>query len=346
MRILLAFVVLGVFAISCAPEESDGTSSGNNPAPNRNVDTIGLYDGSRMEEVNDLIGQDPDNPNHYHTRSYLHYYNGDIDLAINDVKKAIEIDEQAPFYYSKGVFFHSQLKLSEARTAFEQAVDMDPEIPGARNFLAKIALVNNNYDKAMRYVNDELKMDVHNAEGYFLKGVIYEELRDTANAMSSFLTATEQNSRYYEAYIRLGVLTAAKKDPLSLEYYRNALDIKTNSTEALYNRARFYQDTRQYDLAVMDYQRIIQTNPSYALSYYNLGYMYAEYDTLYNKAIGYYHVALANDPGNFLPQTYYNLGVAHFRNNAEDSAVYYFRKAIDADDDYQDPIDALNQLGY
>lgn len=308
-------------------------------------DTSGLISGGRLQELNNLIIADPNNPRYYFDRAYANYYLANVDEALIDIKHAIELDgNNASYYFAKGLFFHSVLKLEEAKTAFVQAIELDGDIKQANLYLAKIYLALYRYDKVFEHVNNELRLDPNTAEAYFLKGVAYEEQKDTSNAASSYITATEQDPDYYEAYIRLGVLYGNRKDPLALEFYRNALRIRPTSTEVLYNMGVFYQNTMNLDQAEATYQRIIELNPAYALSYYNLGYMYMEYDTAYSKAIVHFKKAIENNAGNYTKYAYFNLGLAYERAGKLNEAVLAYGNAVQVDADYTDAILAINRL--
>ena len=120
--------------------------------------------------------------------------------------------------------------------------------------------------------------------------------------------------------------------------------IRPTSIEAMYNAAIFYQDMQRFDDAVVMYNSILDLNPSYALAYYNLGYMYLEHDTAYTTAIDYFRKALANNPGNFLKYTFYNLGIAYERLGDKAKARDNYKEAIKVDGNYDDAIMGYNRL--
>ena len=56
----------------------------------------------------------------------------------------------------------------------------------------------------------------------------YKDLGDTAKAISSMQTAVEQDQQYYNAYMQLGILCAAQRNKLAVDYYKNALKVIPN----------------------------------------------------------------------------------------------------------------------
>jgi tetratricopeptide (TPR) repeat protein len=342
--IFSAITLLTNIFVACSDTSNDVSDAPDSFAGSQ-IDTSGLESGNRIKELNDKIIANPNNPDNYFQRAYAHFYLAMVPEALDDIQKALSIDDSnAEYYFARGMFFHSTLKLEEAKTAFEQALERNPKHPQANLYLAKIFLALYRYEEVYVHVNEALKINPNLAEAYFIKGVAYEENKDTSNAVSSYLTATEQDANYYEAYIRLGVIYARRKDPLAEQFYKNALNVRPTSTEALYNLGMFYQNTAKYDFAVKTYQAIIDLNPEYALSYYNLGYMYLEYDTAYYKSIEYFEKALSHNPENFLPHTYFNLGLANERLKKRDKAIEYYRKALESQPDFTQAAEALQRL--
>src|SRR5690606_14123540 len=107
--------------------------------------------------------------------------------------------------------------------------------------------------KSLDYINKSLKIDKLIAKGYFLKGKVYSETGDTTRAISSFVTATEQDNKYEDAFYDLGIIYAARKNPLALEYYQSVLQINPNNYEAKYARTKFLQDIGKIDEAIKEY---------------------------------------------------------------------------------------------
>ena len=65
-------------------------------------------------------------------------------------------------------------------------------------------------------INKGLLIDDKKPNGYFMKGVAYKHIGDSAKAISSFKTAIEIDHNYYPVYYELGLLLTLKKDSLAL----------------------------------------------------------------------------------------------------------------------------------
>src|SRR6185369_1058886 len=137
--------------------------------------------------------------------------------------------------------------------------------------LAELYFYVKKYDKSIEYINMALKINKYNAKAYFMKGMNYKEIKDTAKAISSMQTAVEQDQTYYNAYMQLGILNAAQKNPLAVQYYKNALRIQPNSTEAWYDIGKYYQDVMDWTQASEAYATLLKIDPKYKNAFYNLG---------------------------------------------------------------------------
>lgn len=77
----------------------------------------------------------------------------------------------------------------------------------------------------------------------------------------------------------------------SLECYNKAIEIKSNYSEAYYNRSILYFSLKNYEPALWDCTTAIQLNPDYAEAYYNRGNIYRSLGKMepalkdYDKAI-------------------------------------------------------------
>jgi tetratricopeptide (TPR) repeat protein len=109
------------------------------------------------------------------------------------------------------------------------------------------------YPQAMEKVDTYLSSRPKDAQGRFLKGLIYTEMNKPAEAISVFTKLSEDYPELPEPYNNLAVLYAQQK---------------------------------QYDKARTALEMAIRTHPSYAIAYENLGDVYAKLASqAYDKAL-------------------------------------------------------------
>jgi tetratricopeptide (TPR) repeat protein len=351
-RLFIGIILLATI-FSCGSESDSSPAPATGPSASALQNDSSKLRTSSIDKINEEIVNDPKNASLYHERAYANFYQGNVDEAISDVKVAIELDgDNADYYFTKGYFFHSQLMLSEAKTAFQQALERDFQHKQAHFFLAKIYTTlarpndkyKDNYKKAFDELSEVIKIDPSFHQAYFWRGQLYQELADSGSALRSFKTAAEIYPDYYDAYIRIGLLYAAARNPKAEDAYKTALEIRPNSTEASFNLAVYYQNNERFDDAENYYNQTIQKDSLHAISYHNLGYMYTTFDTSYTKAQEYLHRALFYNSGQYLPDTYVLIGETYIKQGRCEMAREPFQNALKYRENYSPAIAGLNKL--
>jgi tetratricopeptide (TPR) repeat protein len=323
--------------------------SGDQNNKGENSDTTAIVADTLNEEekliaeLDQRIAADPNNANHYHTRSFTYFRMGNYAAALSDVNRSIKIDSTvASFHYTKGEIYFADLKIEEAIESYRAALRHKADYVDAQLRIARIYMYLKNWNEAMKQVNAGLRMDATVAEGYFMKGEIYEELKDTAKAASSFQTAVERDPEYYEAYIRLGLLYANAHSKLALDYYNSALSIRPNSIEAMYDKAKFMQDHGMINEALQVYDDIIALNANIEIPWYNKGYIHLVHTGNYNEAVLMFNRALEINARYI--DAWYNRGLAYEALRDFKKARADYKKALEIDPTYDLAAEALDQL--
>jgi|AntAceMinimDraft_17_1070374.scaffolds.fasta_scaffold04079_2 tetratricopeptide (TPR) repeat protein len=333
----------------------------NNKTENKNVSvtkTDSIYDNTEMNtaqvseqiitELNKKINKAPKNANLYNERSKLFINKGQINNALKDIKKALEIDStNALFYCTLSDIYFEMGKIQNCIGSLKKAISLNNSHRINIDVLLKLAkleLYQKEYFKALEYINGALNTDMLNPRAYFLKGFTYKEMGDTAKAISNLQTAVEQNPEYYDAYMQLGLLFSAKKDKLSEAYFKNALKIKPVSIEALYALGMFYQEDEppQIDKAVETYSKIIETDPDNKKAHYNIGYLNLVFLKHYYEAINNFTNAIQNDSNYF--QAYYNRGYCYELLKDYENAKTDYKKALKIKVNFPKAIQGLNRV--
>ncbi|MFL5753330.1 MAG: tetratricopeptide repeat protein, partial [Bacteroidia bacterium] len=225
-----------------------------------------------LKTLNAELLKDPDNADLYYKRGQLYLANKDLLAAEGDAKRAIKLDSNKANYFillCDAYFMGNQTRLS--KETLEHCLKINPSSIDANMKLAELYFYVKKYPEAILYINNALKVDESLAKGYYLKGMCYKENGDTSNAVSSFQTAVEQDNKYFDAYVELGLLMAAKKNVMAIEYYNTALRINPKSREVFYNIGKFFQDIGNTKMAVETYKKLLALDPKEKNALYNLG---------------------------------------------------------------------------
>jgi tetratricopeptide (TPR) repeat protein len=291
-----------------------------------------------LDSLNQAIKDEPDNYQHYIARSkYLSSKQRFAD-ALRDLDRALGLDStQAEIYVEKGELYWMQKDVKNAYIQYKKSVEKNNQYVSGLIKTASIEIVLNNYDQALKYLDDALKVEVTNPEAYYFKGRLFKTKGDTATAISSYQTAVELNPQFYDAYVELALLVAKQKNDLADEYYKTAIGVRPRSVEVWYNRAMFlqengYRNPEYYPRALACYDTIVQIDKNFSAAYYNKGFIYCTFLNENTKAIEQFTKAIAMFPSYF--QAYYSRGVCYEKMNNRKLALADYEQALKIKPDY------------
>jgi tetratricopeptide (TPR) repeat protein len=258
---------------------------------------VALPRDTTLELLNARISGDNKNPALYAKRAELYINKGKSELAYEDILFAVKLDSfnyDYQFRFSEISFLVG--KSRQTKQALEKCLQIKPADTNARLKLAELYIYVKEYKKALALLKEVTDADKLNAKAYFLKGLSFKLAGDTALAITSYQRAVELDQEYYHAYMQLGVLFGAKHNPVAIDYYNNALNLNSQSTEALYAKSLFYQDHGDIKSAVAGYNMLLQVDTANYFTYYNLGFISFNVEKDYRKATVMFSKALKFNP--------------------------------------------------
>lgn len=327
---ILGFILLFSCKNSGSKQGTDATD--NNP----------VYQHPAVKDLTEKIANDPKNAHLYYQRGIaLHHLEQDT-FAIKDFQKAAKLDSTKGEYFSAvGDLMFEHKDISGSRSWLQKAIQLNPQDPRAHLKFAKLLLFMKEYPGAFDQINTVLRTDVYNPEAYFLKGRIYQDLKDTSKAISSYQTAIQVAPDYKDAMIQLGTIFAIRKNPDALKYFDNAFKLDTSDVFPLYAKAVYYQDMNDFASAKEWYKECIVRDHQYADAYFNTGYILMQQDS-FEKAWRQFDLVAKITPND--PAAYYNRGVCSEKMGKKQEAINDYKQALVFDKNYKDAIDALKKL--
>ena len=313
----------------------------NNSAP---VETNPIFRTEPLlKDITGRIGKDPKNAKLYFERAKLLYKLKQDTLALRDFKTAATLDtNQAEYFSAVGDILFENKDISGSVIWLQKAIAKNPTEPTAHLKIAKLFLFSQDYGKAFEQVNIVLRKDIYNPEAYFIKGMVYKEMKDTDKAISSFQTAVQVATDYKPAIIQLGLLYSARKDPMAVKYLDNAYKVDSADVFPIFARGVYYQDKKDYEQAKAEYRHCIIKNTRFIDAYFNLGYILMQQDST-EKAWRQYDIVTKLQPDN--PTAYFDRGVCSEAMNKLKEAVVDYRRSLLLDTGYKSPKAALKRLG-
>mgnify|MGYP000878740981 CR=1 FL=1 len=336
---VLSVALLCLFLVRCSPPQDEQLKNDN-----RKADSLSAaLNSPELKAVNAELLKNPDNADLYFKRAGVYQTLKLFNEAVNDSKRAIRMDStKAPYYLGLADIYFSMNNTRYAKELLEISAKKFPDNVEALLKLAELYFLVKQYQKGIDFANKALKLDENLAKAYYLKGSIYRESGDTAKAISSLETAIEQDNRFEDAFYDLGVLYAARKNPLALEYYNNALRINASSLNALYARAKYLQDMGKFDEAMTEYAATVKMHGDCENCYYNMGAVTLEIKKDAQKALEYFGKAIELNP-TYL-EAYLARGYAYSKLKDKASARADYNMCLKLQPNYDPAIQALNEL--
>jgi tetratricopeptide (TPR) repeat protein len=338
-KAILFFTGTLVALQACGPHIDPETKQANQKA-----DSISIkLNSPDLKAVNAQLLDDPNNATLYNKRATIYISLKQFPEAEGDAKRAIRIDStKAEYYITLADANFAQNKTRFAREYLERTTKKFPENTEALLKLAELYFLVQQYQLAIDYVNKALKVDGNLAQAYYLKGNIYKESGDTAKAISSFETAVEQDAKFENAFVDLGLIYAARKNPIAMDYYNNALKLDPGNEYVKYARAKLLQDLGKTEEAIQVYEALAKEKSECFNCFYNLGAIYFEIKKDNAKALEYFTKAIALNPE--YTEAYFARGLTYARLKDKVSARADYDMCLKLQPNYAPAIEGLNEL--
>ena len=193
------------------------------------------------------------------------------EVAVDDLKKAIEIDPKlSDAYVSLGMAYYQMNMTDEATAEFEKAVEVDPNNYRAHIYLAQDYATAEKYDKVIVHLSKAVEIDSSNPQvlkqlgGMLLK---YGTEGDVIKAREILEKAVKLIPDDPEVLMNYGyTLYLASRFNEAVTNLKKALEIQPNYPEANYNIALSYSRLGEYTLARQHWEKVIEQAPDTSLA--------------------------------------------------------------------------------
>ena len=313
---------------------------------------IDLRETGKYDEAIDLLlnqtKQSPTDPNILSVLSHCYILNDNLEQAKIYLDSAKDINPDIPLVgWNEARLFLKQNKVNEALAVAQRTNKLFPDDVEGMGVLGSCLRVSGNFDESLKYLNKAIELNPNYAEPLIHRGLIYLTKKDNANALNDLEKAHHLKPHIKEIWDLLLNLKMEAKDfentiALAQEMVRlDQVDEKIFATIALCN-----QHLKNYEDAVVFYNRALSIRPDYAEAYNNMGTALRDQGKL-DEAIEAYKKALAIKPD--YPEVYSNMGVALKDQGQLDEAIEVYAKALSTKPDYAEAYNnmgnALNDLG-
>ena len=276
-------------------------------------------------------------------------YENNIDSAIRDFKRAIDVDPKfAAPYNNWGVALSRSGRYQRAIGKYEMAIEHDAEFAVAYNNWGRALRELGHDDEAITQYQKAIQLDPFSSGPHSNWGVILLERGDTKGAISKFEKAVEYNPEFAIAYDNWGQALRQQRLCAAADMkHQRAIEIDPDMAIAYFNRGILMQMMGGLpNEAIRMFQKAIEINPDDAMAHVHWGAVLARQGK-FEAAIAKHQAALRIQADN--AQAYNSWGVALLHLEQIDEAIGKFERAVELDPGlrvaYQNWATALEQKG-
>ena len=227
--------------------------------------------------IDRALALEPKNVNYYFTKAWVSFYSKQLEEAIVAQTRAIEISPRSIFYYNRGVFYREQGQVELALGDYSKALEINPNYADAYGNRGVLYQQQGQVELALADYNQVLEINPNNADAYNNRGALYQQQGKVELALADYNQVLEINPNNASAYNNRGALYQQQgKVELAQADYNQVLEINPNNASAYNNRGNLYDEQGQVELAQADYNQALGINPNNADAYYNRGLLYQQ----------------------------------------------------------------------
>jgi tetratricopeptide (TPR) repeat protein len=185
---------------------------------------LGRFDES-LTELNDSLRRMDKNPDLFHLRGQIHYENSEIQLAIDDCTRAIELDSnQAKYFRSRAEVYNWDEKFDLAEKDYSRAIELEPS--AKENWLARANFLSSRgrWSEAIQDFERWLKFSPKDGFGLNMAGATYFRSGNISRSKELFQTAIEIDPQDGMAHRNLGKAYIFEKNwELASQHYEKSM---------------------------------------------------------------------------------------------------------------------------
>ncbi|MBM4147185.1 MAG: tetratricopeptide repeat protein, partial [Nitrospira sp.] len=203
--------------------------------------------------------------------------------------------------YDLGVVLFNNQQYDEAIVNFQRALELNPKLLHAYNYIGNALQEKKKYDEAISYYKKALALNPYFIGAHYNLGDAFLDKGQLDKAIACYQQAIKLDPYFAHAYNNLAI---ALKDKGQIDeaiiYCKKAIELDPNLVEAIYNMGNALYDKGQLDEAMTYYQKALQLNPNHAGAYTNLGNVFKSRGEV-DKAEMFYRYAMQMNPDDLTP---------------------------------------------
>jgi tetratricopeptide (TPR) repeat protein len=326
---LLIFFAAGLHA--CSGSDSDNSAG----EPN-------ILHKPPFAAVTDSIRDSPKNAALYLRRAGLLAQTNNYDLASLDYKKSWELQ---PLEQTGQEWVACLAVLGRHDDKIKLLQDCIVKFPGSKDFprlLGETWAESGKTSQALALYNQLLQKDSLDFETWYEKGLLLEELKDTAHAVQALQHAVALQPVNTYA-LELAHLYAESNNPLALSICDAIManDVQKALPDPFFIKGIYFSNIRKYDAAVIQFDSCIKRDWKFTDAYIEKGIAFFKQKN-YDEALNTFR--LGATVSNTSPDAYYWIGRCYEAIKKKEDAMLNYERAVALDKNFSEAREALKRV--
>ncbi len=203
----------------------------------------------------------------YFSSGVVHLEKNDLDGAINNMSKAIELNPRyVEAFFVRGQCLFLKHEFNRAQLDYDKVIEYAPHMRGVErvyNNRSMIRVFKGDTDRALQDLEQAIVLNPSYADSYTNRGVIRAFGNDQMGAASDDEKALELNPSLPAAYINRGILRFQRQNlEGAMTDFNRALELQPNTAKPYVDRAVLRTLKGEVDLAITDLQKAVALDPA------------------------------------------------------------------------------------
>ncbi|MBH08289.1 MAG: hypothetical protein CMP71_04500 [Flavobacteriales bacterium] len=219
---------------------------------------------------NIIIENFPNFSDVFYWKSLINIKNQDYSNALDNMNKAINIEEKDFFFHERAGIYRKQKNFNKSLSDYKICIKMNNKSSLYYNNIASLYKAIGILDSSIYFYNKSITLDKQNKLSFNNRGEVFLENGDIDNAKKDFKKSLEIDSSYTLALNNLSVCFYNSNDlAKTIELLNKCIEIHPDFVTALINRGIYYQTVRNERKACEDWNRASKLGSELAKKFIN-----------------------------------------------------------------------------
>jgi tetratricopeptide (TPR) repeat protein len=222
----------------------------------------GDLDGA-LVDYNKAIELNPQYAYAYNNRGLIKQAKGDLSGAITDFDKAVELDpKDSQAYYNRGIVRRDKGDLEGAITDYDEAIKLNPQYAHAYNNRGCAKQVKGDLDNVLLDFDRAIELDPKDVHAYRNRGLARRVKGNLDGAITDYDQAIILDSKDVSTYDGRADAKRMKGDlDSALSDYNRVIELDPKNINALYGRGVVHYNKRDWNNALLDFRKVSLQKP-------------------------------------------------------------------------------------